>query len=169
MTKQDLLEIARYALKTGDESVTEQYEEVQSIRLRASFLITVNALSSTLFSQFLGKPFETDILLAGAVIFFVACNVFALLVMMPNGTWRITKSAGRIVEDFIDNNPGLSAGQVFGILAIKTDEDQIRNERIVASAHSTFLFAVCTFAASTVCWLLHLGFPLLAMGGLTLD
>lgn len=169
MYKSDLLEIARYALKTGDESVTEQYEEVQSVRLRASFLITVNALSSTLFSQFLNKPLETDILLAGAVIFFVACNLFSLLVMTPTGSWRITKRAGKIVEDFIDNNQGLSADQVFGILAIKTDEDQVKNERIVASAHSTFLFAVYTFAVSTVCWLLHLGIPQLAMGGLTLD
>ena len=80
-SEDDLLEVARYALKTGDESVSEQYEEVQSVRLRASFLVTLNALSSTLFvisscpSQFLSVYYSVL-----AVMSFVVCNILSLLV-----------------------------------------------------------------------------------------
>ena len=66
---EDALEIAKYSLKTGDESVTEQYEEVQSVRLRASFLITVNALSATLFAQLLPNTEKVSLLLALAILF----------------------------------------------------------------------------------------------------
>ena len=165
MRDEDVLEIARYALKTSDESLTEQYDEVQSVRLRASFLITVNALSSTLFAQLLDAQLQIDFFLAAAVILFVVCNVVCLLVMMPSGTWRITKSGRKIVEQFLDTKPDLTAGEVLGILAIKADEDQVRNEGIVSAAHTQFFYAVVAFAASTVCWLFNLGIPSLFMEG----
>lgn len=154
LSEKDLLEVARYALKTGDESVTEQYQEVQSIRLRASFLITINALSATFFGQ-LSAPIELDLLLALAVAMFVGCNLFCVLLMMPSGTWRITKSGGEIIESFTGRDHGLSAGEVLSILAIKTDEDQVKNEEIVRRTHDQFFAAIICYAFSTVAWICH--------------
>ncbi|MBF9044662.1 hypothetical protein HKCCE4037_15060 [Rhodobacterales bacterium HKCCE4037] len=156
LPEDDLLEVARYALKTGDESVTEQYQEVQSVRLRASFLITVNALSATFFGQ-LSAPVSVDLFLSFAVGMFVLSNVFCVLLMMPSGTWRITKSGGEIIDTFATGEHGLSAGKILSILAIKTDEDQVKNELIVRQTHDQFFAAAVCYAASTVAWLFHTG------------
>lgn len=157
LPEDQLVKITEYALKTGDESVSEQYEEVQSIRLRASFLITANALSATLFSQFLPETMEMTLILAFAIVAFTISNFFCVFVMIPNSKWRITKSARQIIEDFVDADVNLTAGKILGVLAIKTDEDQLKNETIVSSAHSMFFFASFFFVVSNICWLFHLG------------
>ncbi|WP_058239136.1 hypothetical protein [Shimia marina] len=167
MGEKDLLEIAKYALKTGDDSITEQYQEVQSVRLRASFLITINALSSALFVEITGS-FVASFVTALAILGFVACNLFCIRVMIPSGDWRLTKSGGQIVRSFVDNNQHLKAYQVLGILAIKTDEDQTENEKIVRRAHENFRYASYSFAASTIFWIMNTGLLRYLMEGLTL-
>ena len=84
---------------------------------------------------------------------------------MPSGRWRITKSGEKIVREFLDGEAKITAADTFAVLAIKTDEDQVKNERLVADAHSKFTFAVFAFAASTVLWLFELGIArVLAIG-----
>lgn len=144
--------IAAYALAVADKSVDEQYAEVQSVRLRASFLLTVNALSAAFFVQLTSIHASYAVLLSLAIASFCVCNLLCVYLMMPTGNWRITKSGGKIVDDFIDVSTPFSATQAFSVLAIKTDEDQTANEIVVRRAHSSFFFAVVVFVSGTISW-----------------
>ena len=153
----ELLDVAKYALKTADESVSEQYLEVQSIRLRASFLITANALTSTLFATLLSDDYNIDFYIAMAVVSFVVCNYFCIYLMLPKGSWRIGKYGKLIVEDYIDLNDRVHPTVSFSILAIKADEDQMKNETIVEAAHDAFFYAMIFFVVSSIFWLVYFG------------
>lgn len=148
----DYEKIAKYALDISDKSLHEQYVEVQSVRQRASYLVAINALSLTVFFQFMPKGNKLDLVVWGSLALWLVAITFCIVTMLPVGKWRLYQSGGDILRQFTEGEKRLPAHKAFAVMAVLRDRDIVANEPLVRRTHSLIFWGACFTVLQVLSW-----------------
>lgn len=149
----DKTNVARYMLDVADASLRDQYEEVQSIRSRSSFLVAANTLTATIFTQIIDDNVATNGLYWLAIVAFVVCNLLSALILLPIGRWPLLKDQELIYDEYILDD-SMTERDVFAVLAHKAEASRKTSEGLVLINIAAFAIAVVLFFISNAFWII---------------